>query len=357
MPLVCYSPDMKSPFRPRRTLPKISPQEIDTGFAGSALYRVERLMKNTFPTVSHASFRARRGDRLAGFRAMAAWLTIFTLAGTAGAATLTVTNLNDSGAGSLRDSIASASAGDKIQFQVTGTIALTSGQLTIGRNLTISGPGPSQLAINGNHASRVFEIAAGATVSLSGLTVENGFQYEIAIYGGGILNRGTLTATNCTITGNSLAGFGAAGGGIANLGQLTLDGSSVTGNSTMIGAGIVNFYKGTVKNSTVSGNSASTSGGGISNWGSQGGASDTSLTVTNSTLSGNSAGSGRRNHQHRESIRNTEQHGGRQFGQRGRGSVLRERVYRSRQHPARQQYRRELRIDHPDIVEGLQFFR
>ena len=60
----------------------------------------------------------------------------------------------------------------------------------------------------------------------------------------------------------------------------------------MIGAGIVNFYKGTVKNSTVSGNSASTSGGGISNWGSQGGASDTSLTVTNSTLSGNSAGSG-----------------------------------------------------------------
>ena len=179
MPLVCYSPDMKSPFRPRRTLPKISPQEIET-----RICRVCALSGGT-PYEEHIPHRlscflsrpARKTSRL--FPPMAACLTIFTLAGTAGAATLTVTNLNDSGAGSLRDSIASASAGDKIHFQVTGTIALTSGQLTIGRNLTISGPGASQLAINGNHASRVFEIAAGATVSLSGLTVQKGLRVSI----------------------------------------------------------------------------------------------------------------------------------------------------------------------------------
>jgi hypothetical protein len=51
---------------------------------------------------------------------MAAWLSLLALAGTAGAATPTVTNLNHSGAGSLRDSIASASAGDQIQFQGRG---------------------------------------------------------------------------------------------------------------------------------------------------------------------------------------------------------------------------------------------
>jgi hypothetical protein len=53
---------------------------------------------------------------------------ICALAGTAGAATLNVTNLNDSGSGSLRDTIAGASAGDTIQLQVTGIIPLTSGR-------------------------------------------------------------------------------------------------------------------------------------------------------------------------------------------------------------------------------------
>src|SRR5438477_5225130 len=44
------------------------------------------------------------------------------------AATLTITNTNDSGVGSLRDALAGASDGDTINFSVTGTITLTSGQ-------------------------------------------------------------------------------------------------------------------------------------------------------------------------------------------------------------------------------------
>ncbi len=63
-------------------------------------------------------------------------------------ATLMVTNTNDSGPGSLRDNIATAASGDVIQFSVTGTIELAS-TLSIGAtNLTISGPGASQLAIS-----------------------------------------------------------------------------------------------------------------------------------------------------------------------------------------------------------------
>jgi hypothetical protein len=47
------------------------------------------------------------------------------------AKTLTVTNTNDRGSGSLRDTIAIANAGDTIEFGVTGTIMVTSAELTL----------------------------------------------------------------------------------------------------------------------------------------------------------------------------------------------------------------------------------
>ena len=63
-----------------------------------------------------------------------------------------VTNTNDSGAGSLRATISSASPGDTIAFAsgVTGTITLTSGELDINENLDIEGPGAGILTISGN---------------------------------------------------------------------------------------------------------------------------------------------------------------------------------------------------------------
>ena len=67
------------------------------------------------------------------------------------AATITVTNTNDSGPGSLRQALAYANDGDRINFAVTGTITLTSGGLGITKNVTISGPGANQLSIDGNH--------------------------------------------------------------------------------------------------------------------------------------------------------------------------------------------------------------
>src|SRR5213592_4795469 len=95
----------------------------------------------------------------------------------ASAATLTVINTNDSGAGSLRQAISDSSSGDTISFDSSlngQTITLASGELLIDKNLTITGPGAHSLAINGNAASRVFEITSGIDVTISGLTITNG---------------------------------------------------------------------------------------------------------------------------------------------------------------------------------------
>src|SRR5262249_41709554 len=66
--------------------------------------------------------------------------------------TFTVTNLLDTGAGSLRAAVAAANANpgaDAIDFATAGTIALTSGELDITDSLTINGPGESALTVSG----------------------------------------------------------------------------------------------------------------------------------------------------------------------------------------------------------------
>ena len=113
-----------------------------------------------------------------------------------------VTNTNDSGPGSLRQALANANNGDTISFAVTGTIALTSGGLVVARNVTISGPGANQLAVNGNQALFVFGVIPQKTVSISGLSVTNG---QYGIYN----NQGyrVIASVNCVLSGNSFAGL------------------------------------------------------------------------------------------------------------------------------------------------------
>src|SRR5438876_5497258 len=92
------------------------------------------------------------------------------VAGSAGAATLTVTTTNDSGANSLRQAVQNAVSGDIINFSVMGTIVLTNGELLLTNNLTIAGPGATNLEVNGNNLSRVFEIGSNVSVTISGLS-------------------------------------------------------------------------------------------------------------------------------------------------------------------------------------------
>ncbi|MFZ1918882.1 MAG: hypothetical protein WAU58_15010 [Terriglobales bacterium] len=74
------------------------------------------------------------------------------------ATTWTVTDTSDSASdtGSLRYALGQAQNGDTIVFSLPNpsTITLTNGALTIKSSVTISGPGPSAVAINGNAKPR-----------------------------------------------------------------------------------------------------------------------------------------------------------------------------------------------------------
>src|SRR5580700_6750634 len=78
-----------------------------------------------------------------------------------------VTNLSDSGAGSLRAAITSATPGDTVSFapRLRGTIALTSGELAIPTSLTLNGPGAKVISVSGSGKSRVFDIGDGVAIS------------------------------------------------------------------------------------------------------------------------------------------------------------------------------------------------
>jgi len=233
-----------------------------------------------------------------------------------------VTNTNDSGPGSLRDALAVANDGDEITFAVTGKITLTSGQLTVNKSITISGPGAGSLAVDGNANTGVFLINSGVTVTISGLSITNGNASSLgggiyngsatvmlsncivsgnsAQYGGGIYNEGvfgsaTLTIINSTINGNTVS---KEGGGIYAIAVIapvtvTVNNSTISSNSAFLGGGIRNVSSGVganliISNSSISGNSAEFgNGGGVANQG------DNAISeISNSTFSGNSAGFG-----------------------------------------------------------------
>jgi len=198
----------------------------------------------------------------------------------------------------LQAAVSAAHRGDTLK--VTGTCAGAPGgngsAFTIRISLTIDGAGGATVEPKPSEAGRVFEIAAGATVTLHGLKITGGGG-DIPS-GGGILNFGKLTVSDATVTGNTQTidgagiynGSGATltltgttvsddtstgdGGGIYNEGRLTLTGSTVQGDKagngtstgTGDGGGIYN-YAGTVTltGSTVEENAATVDGGGLYN--------------------------------------------------------------------------------------------
>jgi hypothetical protein len=184
---------------------------------------------------------------------------------------------------------------DTIQFAPSlfsggaGTITLGGSELLITDTtglLTIRGPGADLLSISGNHAVRVFHfdaISTGVTASISGLTIANGKALDLDP-GAGILNtEGTLTVSNCAVTGNFAE---RAGAGIANKkGTVIIRNSTIADNTTTGGAGGVYSINGVTNltNCTISGNSADHAAGIECDV-------DSAMTVKNCTISNNTAG-------------------------------------------------------------------
>jgi len=220
-----------------------------------------------------------------------------------------VTNANDAGTGSLRDTIANANPGDTIIFadSVTTPITLTSGELLITKTLTVAGPVGTTQQVLGDGSHRVFEIAAGAQATLANLTISKGRSlpgpFTPGDSGGGIYNSGALTMTDSMVNDNSagagapgpnclapvrLGASGAApsalggqyagspGGGIYNAGALSISGSTIVSNTAGAGGHAGDCYPSTGGDG---GN-----GGGIVNTG--------ALTITDSTIANNAAGAG-----------------------------------------------------------------
>ena len=153
-------------------------------------------------------------------------------------ATFTVTNTNNSGAGSLRQAIADANntpGADIIRIATTGTVQLTS-TLPITDDVTILGPGADQFAVDGGGSVQVFaigDLVDGGTVyvdtplSLADVTVQNG--HNETGNGGGIGGLGSLTLTNVSLLNNTAHN----GGGVDVSGDVILNGGRFENNQCL----------------------------------------------------------------------------------------------------------------------------
>jgi len=243
------------------------------------------------------------------------------------ALTWTVSNCNDSGAGSLRDVVDHfAVDGDTIDMTTLtcGTITLTTGAiLTFANNLTIEGPGTTDLFIDGNSASRALVHLGNGVLTVKNLSIWHGYARSTGTddaVGGGIASIGTVSLENVSVKYCQVAAAGtgfargggvyatdvaasrsmikyndartsdgfAIGGGVFARRTATFDYSTISGNQAFANVafksaagGALAYYGGVLRQSTVSGNEAGGAGG-VAFVGGQ-------SVIAQSTISGNSA--------------------------------------------------------------------
>ncbi len=150
--------------------------------------------------------------------------------------TFTVSNLNDSGAGSLRDAVTQAnlqSGATTINFSVSGTITLSS-PINLTGSETIDGAGQT-IAISGGNSVPVFETSFNA-VTISNLTIESGSAGSgTGLAGGFTSGGGNASFTNVTFSGN----HGDAAGALLNRGLTTITASTFYNNGALTGGGAI----------------------------------------------------------------------------------------------------------------------
>ena len=216
----------------------------------------------------------------------------------------TVSNLADSGSGSLREALILTPANGVINFApgLGGTLALTSGALQINKNVTITGPGTSVLTISGSNLSQVFTVSPFVTATFADFTVTNGRVVGANASGpgstggngngGAIANFGNLTLYRLVVAsstavggvGGNFNGINAGTGGAGNGGAIYSSGTLVVNESTFASDAAIGG---------VGGDGGPTGTGGVGGTGAGGALYSSGVMIlTNITLSGNTATGG-----------------------------------------------------------------
>ena len=149
--------------------------------------------------------------------------------------------------------------------------------------LSIQGPaGGVTFKIDG--AFRGLEVTQGTRANISNITVTGGNNTD---QGGGLINSGTLTLTNCNFINNRAnvdGGLPGDGGGVVNHGSMNMTNCSISQNvARNDGGAMANFGTAKLLNCTITNNSSTSyGGGGIFN--------DGKLDIISSTIANNSAG-------------------------------------------------------------------
>lgn len=159
------------------------------------------------------------------------------------AATLTVTNGNDAGPGSLRQAVLDANSGDTIIIDIpvlqgaaddVSTVLLRS-ELAIDKDLTIQAASDTLVRIS---AVDTRHITNYGKLTLYGLEFENGRargETSETAFGGSIQNFNTLNATNVTWLNNQALG---GGGAVANFGTFWATAITAEDNAVLDLAGV-----------------------------------------------------------------------------------------------------------------------
>jgi hypothetical protein len=201
------------------------------------------------------------------------------------AATIPVTNCNDSGGGSLRDALQNVAVdGDTVDMTglTCSVISLTTGSILFFQNsITLQGPGASNLFLAGNGgSSRVAPLLhdGTGTLTINDMTIEDGAKYFTdaqidnarggCIFSGGFVDMNDSEVKYCSAqnTGNtygSLGGAVYAASGISLSNTSILDSSATATNTFGDGGGIYTPGSITIVDSFVEGNTASTGEGGV----------------------------------------------------------------------------------------------
>jgi predicted outer membrane repeat protein len=272
----------------------------------------------------------RPASRFARLRAVPLLLALLALAllasaGTASAATFTVDDATDAaltnpagtscsstngGSCTLRAAVQAADntggantitlpAGDfKLTIPSTGQGDPSTGDLDIkgGVEVTIAGAGAGVSVIDANHIDRAFAVLEGASLSISGVTIEHGDTGHEASekstkdgYGGAIYNDGALSINSSLLTGNTSYDGGGAIYSDTEASSTSITNSTVTRNAADDGGGVLIVYSGSINltNDTLTNNSADEEGGVV--YAEETGSVVGTVTVAGSTMSDNTA--------------------------------------------------------------------